>query len=415
MPEISNDDRILYALSVMPGMVDSDKGPDQEGQLYQQILQNLEANRQNLGSWEIAWGPGLLQFGSEGRMQNAMVVFRSVDHPARYVIAIAGTNPYSFFDWLVEDGLVAIQIPWVYGLLSAPDAKISFGTATGLAVLQTMKPTGDRPGAGTTLGELVTAIAGAALGPIEIVTVGHSLGGALSPTVALWLHETQEGWDPRRRATLSTVPTAGPTAGNGAFARLSDVQIGARTTRFANSLDVVPHAWQESDLREIEHLYTPAIHFSVLVDLFARLAEHVARKGDYTQIAPGAGWLPGTIDKSIIDEPLPVLNFLKQAAYQHTVAYTQRFGFGPGEAAAAKARLDAEVTPATMAKAIVRAGLAVPAELLHVPVVIEPRRVPIGQQWVEAPTGPDDPRLPAMVARLKQIFQTAAPGSDVAR
>ena len=76
---------------------------------------------------------------------------------------------------------------------------------------------------------------------------------------------------------------------------------------------------------------------------------------------------------------------------------------------------DAEVTPVTMAKALVRAGLAVPAELLHIPVAIEPRKVPIGQQWVDAPAGPDDPRLPEMVARLTRLLQTAAPGSDVAR
>src|SRR5262249_20239368 len=149
MREITHDDKILYALSVMPGMVDADSGPDLEGQLYQQIQDTLASDSPYIGAWKIAWGPGLLQFG--GRLSNGLVVFRSEAHPSRYVIAIAGTNPYSFFDWIVEDGLVSIQLPWVYGLVSAPDAKISFGTATGLVVLQTMKPTGDRPGAGTTL------------------------------------------------------------------------------------------------------------------------------------------------------------------------------------------------------------------------------------------------------------------------
>ena len=100
----------------------------------------------------------------------------------------------------------------------------------------------------------------------------------------------------------TTYSFAAPTAGNRDFAAYTDARIGATLHRVWNSLDVVPHAWAEADLGAIDGLYKPAIPGSLLVDLFTRFAEDIASKGDYTQIKPDAGWLPGTISGSILTE-----------------------------------------------------------------------------------------------------------------
>jgi hypothetical protein len=58
---------------------------------------------------------------------------------------------------------------------------------------------------------------------IEIYVTGHSKGGALSSTLALWLADTQgrdhvrdeDLWDPEKKAQIYAYSFAGPTAGNG--------------------------------------------------------------------------------------------------------------------------------------------------------------------------------------------------------
>ncbi|MGH9905070.1 MAG: lipase family protein [Pyrinomonadaceae bacterium] len=54
--------------------------------------------------------------------------------------------------------------------------------------------------------------------PTPISVTGHSLGGALSPAVALWLSDTKAQWDPSGRSSLACLPSAGPTSGDQAFA-----------------------------------------------------------------------------------------------------------------------------------------------------------------------------------------------------
>src|SRR5262249_13625321 len=155
--------------------------------------------------------------------------------PSQYAIGIAGTNPKSILDWIIEDGFVAWQVPWVYALLDAPGAKIALGTAIGLALLQNMKPSSKVPGGGSTLVDFLATVTKS---PVQAAVAGHSLGGALAPTAALWLADTQgflSHWDRHKNATLSALPTAGPTAGNSAFATYSGKKLGARLTPSYNT------------------------------------------------------------------------------------------------------------------------------------------------------------------------------------
>ncbi|HEX5725565.1 MAG TPA: hypothetical protein VFX98_08875 [Longimicrobiaceae bacterium] len=316
------DQRVVFQLSMYSNLVSGMTGPDLEGRLYAAIKTELdkEETKKKIGAWSIVWGPVVKQFDTRLYAVNAMYVAESVKEPGTYVIGIAGTNPSSLFDWLVEDAFVSKQTPWVFAPRTG--ARISRGTAIGLAILLNAKPGGNRPGAGTTLLDFARGI-GKKAGQ-KVIVSGHSLGGALSATVTLWLHDVRIIWDPERKVELSGLPTAGPTAGNGAFARYSDRSISV--ARFANAIDVVPHAWQASDLAKIPTLYAPHIEPNAEINRLVKIAEDISAGGDYTQIVHDTGWFPFPVDRKIINPVLgSFLNFLRQLAYQHTTAYLDYF------------------------------------------------------------------------------------------
>jgi hypothetical protein len=275
-----------------------------------------------IGNWDLVWGPAVYELPTSDRPDNAMFV---VSGGGQLVVAIAGTNPYSLLDWIVEDFLVSSQVPWPTGSPFPQERKISLGAFTGLSVLQTLVPGPGQLGAGVPLKDFLATQVGA---PITINISGHSLGGALSPTVALWLSDIRASWDPAGNATLAVLPSAGPTAGNAAFAQYSDSQIGAQVTRLHNPLDIVPKAWTTSDLQTIPDLYAPSIPPDFLLQGFADLAVDISKDGGYTQINLNAPALPGsTVNTGIIDPLLlPILNFFAQVAYQHVDAYSVLLG-----------------------------------------------------------------------------------------
>ncbi|MDB4951756.1 MAG: Lipase family protein [Gemmatimonadetes bacterium] len=272
--------------------------------------------------WNLVWGPYILQSDTSHLALNLMYAAQSQADPRRIVIAVAGTNPRSVFDWLVEDGLVGVQVPWLYALGGGPARRISLGTAVGLTILQQGRPGDGIPGAGTTIREFLKEL-DKQDGP-QVVVTGHSLGGALSPTLGLWLHDVRPLWDPFHKVALSTQPSAGPTAGNGPFAGYLDAEL--PVTRFHNQRDVVPHAWHEADLSRIPLLYAP---FIVSPGAFAAagVAMALAFGGDYTQIAASTPAFPEAVKRSRIDPHKSSLdNFLAQVAWQHIYAYADYFG-----------------------------------------------------------------------------------------
>lgn len=175
---------------------------------------------------------------------------------------------------------------------------------------------------GTDLRSFLKAAVDAAATDLDIVVTGHSKGGALAPTLALWLAETQgtdgvseeEHWDAGRRATVRCVSFAGPTAGNAAFAARSDHVIGPVCHRVWNALDVVPHAWDIDLLRDIPKLYGDGVRpIPGLKDLVAGIIDDVERR-DYRHGGLNVRKLNGTVDPT---KPL----FVDQAIHQHLEGY----------------------------------------------------------------------------------------------
>src|SRR5262249_8685312 len=148
------------------------------------------------------------QVNASGPADSVMFI-ASAPEDRQLVVTIAGTNPNSIFDWFVLDWDVGKVVRWPYG--SHPQgAAISEGSWLGLQILRALRPGYGVPGMGTTLGEFLTLAMRDLNQTTTLIVTGHSLGGALSPALALWLQETQSFWDPRGQATVMCYSYAGP-------------------------------------------------------------------------------------------------------------------------------------------------------------------------------------------------------------
>ncbi len=232
------------------------------------------------GDWQLVWGPGNYQIlGSKGKSDNSAFVVHSPSQDA-YILAIAGTNANGLLDWLVEDFLVGPEflVKWPMTTQQAPglplvllppvtipvgqvvptDRMIATGTAYGVYLLLTnMVQSQYAPTPKLTLQGFLSQLEQNTNGTTKLIVTGHSLGGALSPTVANWARDTLVGKDPRWGNHVFALPTAGPTPGNAAYAADWDAKfpqcaVAVNSGNIVNSLnalvynqaDVVPHAWQ---------------------------------------------------------------------------------------------------------------------------------------------------------------------------
>jgi len=341
----------VFFLSMLSNLAISQTGSVDYLEQYaaEHIDAHLKAQQSDIGTWTRVWGPAVYQAPRSTVTDNVMYVARNNATPPQYVVCVAGTNFNSAFDVLIEDLFVGRQVPWFYGHPPS-GAAIAAGTFIGLSVLQVLTPGPAMPGAGQSLHDFLK---GQTSQPIQLITSGHSLGGALSPCVALWLLDTQRTWDPQSRATISSEPSAGPTAGNAAFAQYYDGRLGPATTNIHNSIDIVPHAWNDTDLSELPNLYNPPIAPDAVVDGLVAGARKLAEDGRYTQIETGLQ-LDGSVNTSIVDpQRLPFENYLVQAGYQHIDAYFDLL----------------HVTIGSTAMVVLREGMGSPAALRAAPAL----------------------------------------------
>ncbi len=232
------------------------------------------------GAWTVPWGPAVFQNTNntdDNEADNAMfVAFNNDAANPIYVVAIAATNAVSIYDWDQEDANVGPQDMVAFPInLNPPfdnpsvtptgstvpaDAQVSAGTALGVYTLCTGMI--DQAGATLSLIDYLSNLG--APTAAKIIFTGHSLAGALAPTLALQLWET--GVLTKGGFTLQNVlvmPTAGATPGNLAFATLFNTTLspqsafpagstpnaGNQLTQFNvlywNFNDIVPRAWTQ--------------------------------------------------------------------------------------------------------------------------------------------------------------------------
>jgi hypothetical protein len=311
-----------------------------------------------LGNWNLVWGPALIEETDEngnptGVADNALYVAQcdAVAFPGgptlpTYVVAIAATNPSSLYDWETEDFSVAEVVNWntydpsnvVTSEYNDKDPYISKGTATGVGILLGLISPETAASPNTTLQKFLAQVQTET--ETAIIFCGHSLAGALSPTLALYLKENNQ----LDAFSVSLVyPTAGPTPGEAAFAGLfnstfpplpsgwlsqtGDYQ--SWNTMHWNDLDVVPHAWPKADLELIADLYgaSPNKLTAFALDALQKVAIDEASKSGVTYTRIQNNSLPGQLQK--MDGPVPVnvppmslYDYIRQLFLQHVTLYS---------------------------------------------------------------------------------------------
>jgi hypothetical protein len=265
-------------------------------------------------SWELAWGPCVFQRPGSTYEDNAMYVAHDTVNNI-YVVAVAATNIDSLYDIIIEDFDVT-PIPWPYGGSAPSGTEIATGTHDGVNVLLRMESQGQ------TLKQYLQSRADASSS--TLIFAGHSLGSALSPTLALALME--QGLNLLDWKVVHVYPTAGPTPGNATFAAYFSQNFPQSATGsqpwqvwnadLANSLDVVPRAWNAQTLATIPTLYAPIIKPTPLfVDVVAAKVKQVQPYG-YTRIGTTKDLTGSTVQGS---DP----TFPNELRYQHIYAYFQ--------------------------------------------------------------------------------------------
>ena len=226
--------------------------------------------RQLIGEWTLVWSSLIDHKDLDQKLQrdNLMYVVHK-PNTSQYVIAIAGTS--SNYGWLEEDFTVNQLEDWTKFLESASlenqkldcsddlsGIKISQGTKTGLDILMNQMTYGEQSLLKWIHNEMEKY---PHQEKVEIIVTGHSLGGALSPSLALALMDLQKQWNINNNASVFALPTAGATPGNHEFVlhynskleKSSRDRLGAN--RIWNQIDMVPHAWETDMLDKIPTLY----------------------------------------------------------------------------------------------------------------------------------------------------------------
>lgn len=321
-PVIDQTDREIVALAFIAYTGERIKGPDAE--VSQKLVPCFVAElaRQPLvEDWELIWGPVVYRFEHALFNDNLLYAARRRDDPTTIAVATRGTNSPALFDWLIEDVEVFRLRDWPYGDPGDLKPRIAEGTWKGFEILQGLVPPDQVPGTGLGISAFLgRQVAANAPARTTVHVTGHSLGGALSPVLALWLADTRTEWDPNGLADLHVASFAGPTQGDADFAAYYDRQLGASTDRFHDAKDLAPLIWATADMKTIPDLYQPVAKMDDAERLGLDALIDLTRDKNYLQIVDGQSPLA----YSAINPD--ITNFLSQAGWQHHCGYVCGLG-----------------------------------------------------------------------------------------
>lgn len=301
MNTIYNNQQRIFTHSVFSNIASGvcAKKPQDLQPILTKKLANLLNNQrvqELIGTWDVVWGPEVYHAPQEklNVVTNAMYVATNSDK-SQYIVAVSGTNGPSTFGWLTEDFKVGTTVSWPYTNVEGKDLQISEGTSIGLDILMNQMKSGNK-----TISEFLRSEIN---NNTQVVVAGHSLGGALSASLALALHDTQNNWNQHRKAIISCLPSAGATPGNKDFSNYYNDALGTQTIRVWNSLDIVPHAWQINMLQAVPSIYAPYFNSGAILAGIANAAMLRSAKGAsplthnaYTQLLPQTPGLHGQIN-----------------------------------------------------------------------------------------------------------------------
>lgn len=218
-----------------------------------------------------------------------------------HVLAIRGTYPDPFSQAYWDDGSQDSPFGEMVDWPGAPGAKIAKGTNAGLTNLWAIKDAH-----GNTIESAVKQLPASA----SITVTGHSLGGTLTPVLALKLNELFPS------LSFAASSFAGMTPGNSAFAALfgSGTKLDGCVRRVFNTLDTVSYGWDK--VYATHDFYTPAPKGGPVVAAMLLATEARLKLGGYDFTAVGSPVpLEGQVRKPTI--PCELVAYVLENLHQH--------------------------------------------------------------------------------------------------
>lgn len=280
-------------------------------ELESNLRDMLLSVKQYLNFSDISWGP-VANKGIEILTNALLYAVRNENSESEeYTIVIRGTNPFSLQSWLFQDMNVAGLVPWSRQsqFAAAESGYISKATDTSLSIHKNMQS------GGNTILEWLDGVIDQSSGkPVKLNICGHSLGGVMATTFALWLSDELEGRGKIERVDMQVFAYAAPTAGEGVYVHYLNRKMEGRYWSFRNYYDLVPHAWKESEVK------------SVLPDIYGALTMNDTERKLYDVLSGNIRGLQYEKLRNEVDVPSEILDFfssdyLVQAAAQHVFPY----------------------------------------------------------------------------------------------
>ncbi|NES68239.1 MAG: hypothetical protein F6K24_24885 [Okeania sp. SIO2D1] len=187
----------------------------------------------------------------------------------RYIIGISGTNLVSLHGWTVQNLSVSTTRLWNKGQpwhsdpedQTTPGIRVAAGFCEGIRILFEEMQYNEQ-----SLLEYLNHLTSSASKPLSITICGHSLGAALSPTLALSLIDRRAEWDPNEKATVWASFSSGASPGNKAFAQDYDMKLDQKTDRIWSELDYVANTWEKDMIEGTRTFYEPYIKPTALIN-----------------------------------------------------------------------------------------------------------------------------------------------------
>ena len=291
--------------------------------------------------WQRVWGPAVFALPGTKFDDSLVYVVQNTQHLHEYAVVVRGTNPVSIPNWVIWDFQAKDLKVWPFfegdtaGKTDSELPCLSESSYFGINIIQTLRPPinkvptdrserglarfnerhADVRAVNQSLLEFFNEAQNNSAQPLNITTTGHSLGGALSPLVALWLKQEQHSQF--TKSTFTTVTFAGPTSGNSTFANYFNQQLPNAMTRVANDLDIVTLAWNEAQMKKMFSVYLweiPPLLPLPPVWLMLEILKSRAKGKDYQHLTDDSATFPGEFAHFAIP-------YITQALYQHVVSY----------------------------------------------------------------------------------------------
>ncbi|WP_198163972.1 lipase family protein [Nocardia violaceofusca] len=213
--------------------------PDGETSVQQQQrmldgIRSMMAKTPGLDSWKVVW------LGMSSLRANMAFVVQNVNDTSELAVCFRGTVFSSLID-LAEDFEVFTQVPFPQGGTPPAGSKpvIAKGAAAAFDEIMSAKCVLGLPGGSGTLVSALQTLCGPSK-PATVHLTGHSLGGCLVTTAALFLQSQFAKFNPK--VAFDTYTFAAPTAGNQDFATWFDTQF-PHGQAIWNKYDVVANVW----------------------------------------------------------------------------------------------------------------------------------------------------------------------------